>query len=117
MGVQLKNLTIAVLTNANVAVYTPVNAGVSAKINAASAYNADSVDRTVDIYIVASGGAGSAGATNAQYTAKIIPAGQSVSLDLLIGKNVMGANGPGSLVAKASVASQITLSVAGIEVF
>lgn len=117
MGVQLKNLTIAVLTNANVAVYTPVNSGVSAKINAASAYNADSVDRTIDVYIVASGGSGSAAAANAQYTAKVIPAGQSVSLDLLIGKNIMGAGGPGSMVAKASVASMITLSVTGIEVF
>ena len=113
MAINLKNLTNAQLTNANVAVYTPVNSAVSAKINSASVYNSDSADRTVDIYIVPSGGAGAAAAGNQIYAAKLVPMGQSVSLDLLVGKNIIGA---GSLVAKASVTLVVTLSVSGIEV-
>lgn len=115
MALNLKNLTIGQLTNSNVAVYTPLNAGVSAKILSASVYNNDASDHTIDVYIVATGGAGSAAASNAQYLAKTVPAGQSVGLDLLVGKNIIGAGGPGSLVAKASVASQLTLSVSGVE--
>jgi ATP-dependent protease ClpP protease subunit len=112
MALNLKNLTIAQLTNANVAVYTPINASVSAKITSASAYNADASDHTIDVYIVASGGAGSAAAGTQIYALKLVPAGQSVSLDLLVAKNIIGA---GSLVAKASVTSQVTLAVSGVE--
>lgn len=110
--VNLKNLTNALLTNANAAVYTPVAAGVSAKINSASCYNSDSADHTVDIYIVASGGAGAAAAGNQIYAAKPVLAGQSIDLDLLRGKNVIGA---GSLVAKADASNKVTLTVSGIE--
>lgn len=113
MAINLKNLTIAQLTNANVAVYTPINSAVSAKINSASAYNTDASDHTIDVYIVPSGGAGAAAAGNQIYAAKVIPTGQSVSLDLLVGKNIIGA---GSLVAKSSAASEVTLAVSGIEV-
>lgn len=112
MTVSLKNLTIAALTNANVAVYTPAATGISAKINSASAYNSDSSDRTVDIYIVASGGAGAAAVGNQIYAGKLIPAGQSVDLDLLRGKNIIGA---GSLVAKASTTAVVSLAVSGLE--
>ncbi len=112
MTVSLKNLTNAQLTNANVAVYTPAATTVSARITAASAYNSDTSDHTVDVYIVASGGAGAAAASNQIYNDKLIPAGQSVSLDLLRGANVIGA---GSLVAKADTGALVTLSVFGVE--
>lgn len=112
MTISLKNLTVAQLTNADVAVYTPAAVGISAKINSASVYNDDVVDRTVDIFIVASGGSGAAGAGTTIYNDKLVPAKTSIDLDLLRGKNIIGA---GSLVAKASVAAMLTLSVSGVE--
>ena len=112
MTISLKNLFIGQLTNANVAIYTPTVVGVSAKINSASVYNNDASDHNLDIYIVSSGGAGAAAASNQIYESKNVPAGQSISLDLLIDKNVIGA---GSLVAKADANSVLTLAVSGVE--
>jgi hypothetical protein len=114
MTIGLKNLYIGLLTNANVAVYTPPGTGgVSAKINSASAYNDDTNDLTVDIYIVATGGAGAAAASNQIYNDKVIPAKSSIDLDLLRGKNIIGT---GSLVAKASSTNLVTIAVSGLEV-
>lgn len=112
MAIFLKNLTGALLTNANVAVYTPAATGISASIKSASAYNSDTSDRTIDVYIVASGGAGAAAVGNQIYAALLIPAGKTVPLDNLVNKNIIGA---GSLVAKASVTSVVALFVSGIE--
>lgn len=112
MAIFLKNFTVALLTNANVAVYTPAATGISGMIRSASAYNSDTSDRTIDIYIVASGGAGSAAAGNTIYSALLIPAGKTVQLDALVGKNIIGA---GSLVAKASVTNVVSLAVTGYE--
>lgn len=112
MAINLKNLFIGLLTDANVAVYTPLSTAVNAKINSASAYNAHSSDLTIDVFIVPSGGAGSAAASNTIYENKLVPANSSISLDLLIGKNIIGA---GSLVAKASTTNLITLAVSGVE--
>lgn len=114
MGIGLKNLFVGLLTDSNVALYTPPGTGgVSAKINSASAYNDHTSDLTVDIYIVASGGAGGAAVSNQIYNDKVIPAKQSIDLDLLRGKNVIGT---GSLVAKASTTNLVTLAVSGLEV-
>lgn len=112
MNIFLKNLYIGLVTNANVAVYTPLAAGISAKISSASAYNDDTADITLDIYIVPSGGAGAAAASNFIYSALVIPSKKTVMLDMLNGKNVIGA---GSLVAKASTTNKITLAVSGVE--
>ena len=114
MTIALKNLYIGLLTNADVAVYTPGGTGgVSAKINSASAYNDHTSDLTVDIFIVPSGGAAAAAAANQIYNDKVIPSKQSVDLDLLRGKNIIGT---GSLVAKASTTNLVTLAVSGLEV-
>lgn len=113
MTVGLKNLYVGLVTNANVAVYTPPGTGgVSAKINSASVYNDDTSDRTIDVYIVASGGAGSAAVSNQIYNDKAVPAKTSIDLDLLRGKNVIGT---GSLVVKADVTNVLTLAVSGLE--
>jgi hypothetical protein len=112
MAVNLKNLYIGLVTNTNVAVYTPLATGISAKITSASIYNDDVSDITFDAYIVASGGAGAAAVSNQIYNDKNVPAGQSMSLDLLLGKNVIGA---GSLVVKASTTNKLTLAVSGLE--
>lgn len=112
MAIFLKNLTAALLTNANVAVYTPAAAGISAMIRSAHAKNSDSSDRTISIWIVASGGAGAVANGTVIYTDLLIPAGKTVQLDALIGKNVIGA---GSLVAVASVTNVVNLFVSGYE--
>lgn len=112
MAIFLKNLTAALLTNANVAVYTPAATGISAMIRSASAYNSDSSDRTITIWIVASGGAGAVAAGTSVYTNLLIPAGKTVQLDALIGKNIIGA---GSLVGVASVTNVVSLFVSGYE--
>lgn len=112
MGVSLKNLFIGQLTNANVAIYTPLAAGISAKINSISVYNDDASDHTLDAYIVESGGSGAAAATNQIYSAKLVPAGTSISLDLLVDKNVVG---EGSLVMKADANSVLTVVCSGVE--
>jgi hypothetical protein len=112
MAIFLKNFTAALLTNANVAVYTPAATGISGNIRSASAYNSDTSDRTIDVYIVASGGAGAAAAGNQVYAALLIPAGKTVQLDALVNKNIIGA---GSLVAKASVTTVVSLFVSGYE--
>lgn len=112
MAIFLKNFTAALLTDANVAVYTPAATGISGMIRSASAYNSDSSDRTIDIYIVASGGAGAAAVGNQILNDLLIPAGKTVQLDSLVGKNIIGA---GSLVAKASVTNVVALFVSGYE--
>lgn len=112
MAINLKNLYVGLLTDSNVAVYTPAAAGISAKINSISVYNADSSDRTLDAYIVASGGAGSAAASNQVLNDKLVPAGATISLDALVDKNIIGA---GSLVMKASVTNVLTVTCSGVE--
>lgn len=114
MTIGLKNLYIGLVTDANVAVYTPPGTGgVSAKINSASVYNDDTSDVTIDVYIVASGGAGAAAVSNQLYNDKNVPTKTSIDLDLLRGKNIIGT---GSLVVKASVTNKLTLAVSGLEV-
>lgn len=112
MSISLKNLFIGQLTNANVAVYTPAAAGISAKINSVSVYNSDASDHTLDAYIVASGGAGAAATSNQIYNDKLVPAGTSISLDLLVDKNIVGA---GSLVMKADASAVLTVVASGVE--
>lgn len=111
-NIDLKNLFIGLVTDSNVAVYTPAAVGINAKILSASVYNDDAADITLDVYIVASGGAGAAAVSNQIYNNKNVPAGTSISLDLLLSKNIIGA---GSLVVKASVTNKLTLAVSGLE--
>lgn len=108
MANEVKTLVRGQLTDAAATYYSAIN--VNTQITGAVAMNADASARTLTVHIVAAGG--SADATNMVVNAKRIAAGRSVLLPELVGQVVQSG---ASLQALADAASQVTLSVSGVE--